>query len=109
LIVCEGATDGYIEGSGGTTFGNVFITPDKRSKYTEEQWNGLLRHEYVHSVQWAASGEAGFLTGYTIAGLWGVFRWNTDWISGGHGNCQNPMCYNVYEEAAGLDEGFYTR
>ena len=107
LIVCTGATSGFVPGSGGTTFGNVFITPFERSDFkSAAEWHALLRHEYAHSLQWAKFGSM-FLPAYGFAQGWAEFRWATDFLTGGHGACKNAGCYNFFEEAADLEDGNY--
>jgi RHS repeat-associated protein len=78
-IVCGGARYGY--GRGGTTYGNTYITPDRWTSRSR------LRHEYVHSRQWARYGIS-FGFRYFAAGL-------------------NP-CRNRFEREAGLAAGGYS-
>jgi len=54
-------------------------------------------------------GETGgmFLPAYGLADRWAELRYATDWVTGGHGSCNAAGCYNPFEDAAGLKEGFY--
>ena len=106
LIVCSGASGGYWPGSGGTTYGNVFITPFVRSDFTAAEWAGLLQHEYGHSAQWARHGD-GFLPLYISAQGWAEFDWALASRTGTQGACNYAGCYNIFEQGAGLKGGFY--
>jgi len=82
-LVCTGATFGY--GRGGTTYGNTYVTGSLPADKTQRE--NLLKHEYVHSQQWATYGLA-FPALYFGAG--------------------SNACTNRFERQAGLANGGYS-
>jgi RHS repeat-associated protein len=107
LIICTGATAGYIEGSGGTTWGNVFVTPYSQAWVSANP--GVIAHEEVHVQQWANLGEAGFLAAYGGAMGWSVYLTALNGNKHDGLTCANSQCYNVFEEAANLKRGNYVQ
>jgi RHS repeat-associated protein len=89
FIVCSDASFGYF--SGGTTWGNVFITGQPRDQIDAN----LLRHEKKHRVQYAVLRPDRFLVAYAANQLAG-------WILPGPSSC-----WNVFEWQAGFDDGDY--
>lgn len=89
LIVCGGASWGY--GGGGTTYGEVFITP-----YVTVS-NGVLAHEQVHSAQWAAQGSALFIPMYFL-------EMAVSYVVSG-----DIACEQWFEKNANLVDGNYTK
>lgn len=78
--------------SGGTTFGNTFVT----IKLPQDIATEVLTHEDVHATQWAVSGGlAGLPLGYLAAT--GISYLTTG----------RPDCGNFYEWQAGFDDGGY--
>jgi hypothetical protein len=97
LVVCTGASGGYF--SGGTTYGNVFITGSS----WDEISRAITRHEEKHMVDWA--NDPNFLKNYLNAQLNAEIRWATE---KNHGLCLYAGCYNIYEIRAGLVDGGYS-
>jgi hypothetical protein len=72
---------------GGTTYGNVFLTPRTLDELRADPTTpDLLTHEYAHFVQWQLLG-ARFPGEYANAGV--------------------DACTNIFEIAAGLGNGNY--
>jgi len=93
LIVCGGGESGWGAFNGGTTYGEVFITPDPVSKAFDDE--DLLRHEQIHSTQWATYGPVIFAYAYIAeAGL-------SFLTTGDFG------CGHFFENQAGLEAGRY--
>ncbi|HTN59150.1 MAG TPA: RHS repeat-associated core domain-containing protein [Protaetiibacter sp.] len=94
--VCAGATSNL--GGGGTTIGSVFITTksfDRVNKLNER--DGLLEHEWAHSVQWATVGGDPIKFGAVYA----LASWDS-WVLTGSYACLNP-----FEIMADLGSGGY--
>ena len=99
LIICPDAKGGFAKG--GTTIGNVFITPDSLS--TVMHTPGLFEHEDRHATQWAEQGPL-MAIGYQFA----VQHSEEMSAKFGQGSCGDPQaCYNFYEVDAGLRGGGY--
>ncbi|MBF4563301.1 hypothetical protein ITJ43_14295 [Microbacterium sp. VKM Ac-2870] len=91
IIVCGGASWGY--GGGGTTFGEVFVTPlDTRSALGR---GDLLAHEQAHSWQWAA------MTASGGPALFPLLYYGNYLVVGGN------QCLNVFEASANFGFGGY--
>ena len=91
LIVCSDAKWGY--GGGGTTFGEVFVTPNSSAVVLGN--GGLLSHEQRHSSQWASHGPLLFIPKYFNEALTSMV------LNGGSG------CKNWFERDADLKDGYY--
>jgi RHS repeat-associated protein len=112
LIVCTGAGN-MITGhpghsiwySGGTTWGNVFITG---SSWSYLQSNpDILRHEYIHSIQWARyDSEDAFIAAYLPEAISAEILWGLT-PKGWRGNCTSSGCFNSFEKEANLVWGGY--
>lgn len=86
MWVC-GSVDSVWAQRGGTTYGNVFLTPRTLDELrTDPTTPDLLTHEYAHFVQWQLLG-ARFPGEYANAGV--------------------DACTNIFEIAAGLGDGNY--
>jgi RHS repeat-associated protein len=113
LIVCTGAghmltgTPGHdIWFSGGTTWGNVFITGDSWSQIQARP--NLLRHEYIHSIQWARyDSESEFLGAYLGAAVIAQWSWNLTPDPYFRGTCLSGQCWNSFEQEANVVWGGY--
>jgi len=102
MIICGSASGGYF--SGGTTYGNVFITGDAPQDVTA----AVLAHENVHASQWAKLGPGMFLAGYLSSQGLAEVRWAVGtWVPWGNGDCLAAGCYNPFEGQAGLNLGGY--
>ena len=89
LIICGGATSwGW---GGGTTLGNVFVTPSKAKDLTR----AVLSHEDRHASQWAIFGPILFPVSY------GLMSALSSLVTGGY------ACGNLFEMHAGLARGGY--
>jgi len=94
--VCAGATSNL--GGGGTTLGNVFITTKSFKRVNElNERDGLLEHEWAHTVQWASMGGEPIVFGTFYGGA----SWDS-WVLTGSYACLNP-----FENLADLDAGGY--
>jgi RHS repeat-associated protein len=94
--VCAGATSNL--GGGGTTIGSVFITTKSFDRVNElNERDGLLEHEWAHSVQWATVGGDPIKFGAVYA----LASWDS-WVLTGSYACLNP-----FEIMADLGSGGY--
>lgn len=100
LIICTGAVAGYF--AGGTTFGNVFITP------FDNPTASVIRHESVHASQWARAGSA-FRPLYGVFQVNAEFQWATNGWLGLNGDCSFAGCYNSFGIGADLGDGGYLK
>ncbi len=74
--------------SGGTTYGNVFVT------YRTDLTADVIAHEEAHATQWALAGPVIFLGSYlAYAGV-------SNWLTG-------TQCLNLFEGAADFGKGGY--
>lgn len=102
-----GATDGFIPGSLGTTWGNVFVAPEPAGSNLITP--DVIAHEEAHSRQWAEYGED-FLAYYSMATAYSIGKYANQSASGeGNANCISPNCYNVMDVYAGLMSGNYAK
>jgi len=107
LVVCSGAAGGFL--AGGTTFGNVFISPQPWAELARQP--DLLGHEERHMAQWAKYG-SNFLAIYAVAGVYsaGVYYDNVLNDPSANANCVGAgrtQCFNTFEIYAGLYAGGY--
>jgi RHS repeat-associated protein len=90
FIMCTGADAYPIPGTGGTTFGSVFVTHD----YPIQIDDAEIHHEETHSLQYQQLG-LGFYPLYGLA------------VVGSLALTDNPGCGNEFEIDAGLAAGGY--
>lgn len=110
--------------SGGTAWGDMYVingsfdsdpTPEEVLQEAVESndpppgsgapsLDRLLRHESVHSQQWADLGNPGFLIAYFAEFVdWHASPWPPFWVPDVHGD----PCRNRFEEEAGFSDGGY--
>jgi hypothetical protein len=110
--------------SGGTAWGDMYVingsfdsdpTPEEVLRAAVESndpppgsgapsLDRLLRHESVHSQQWADLGHPGFLVAYFAEFVdWRWSPWPPFWVPDVHGD----PCRNHFEEEAGFEDGGY--